>query len=99
MTAATLLLAVLLPAEQAAAAPPNVLLLCVDDLRPELSWFGADWIAAPHIDALAACGRRFTRHYVQAPTCGAARYARRTRRYGPPGHHARLRRAKRRPSD
>ncbi|MFL2943204.1 MAG: sulfatase-like hydrolase/transferase, partial [Limisphaerales bacterium] len=53
---------------------PNVLLICVDDLRPELKCFGVDYIHSPNIDALAARGRAFHRHYVQAPTCGASRY-------------------------
>ncbi len=64
------------------AAKPNVLLICVDDLRPELKSFGADYIHSPAMDALAASGRAFTRHYVQAPTCGASRYALLTGRYG-----------------
>ena len=74
-----LFLALLAPAF---AAKPNVLLICVDDLRPELKSFGADYIHSPAMDALAASGRAFTRHYVQAPTCGASRYALLTGRYG-----------------
>ena len=62
---------------------PNVLLICVDDLRPELNCFGKDYIHSPNIDALAGRGRAFHRHYVQAPTCGASRYALLTGRYGP----------------
>lgn len=67
------------------AAPerPNVLLICIDDLRPELKCFGAGYIHSPNIDALAREGRAFTRHYVQAPTCGASRYTLLTGRYGP----------------
>lgn len=61
---------------------PNVLLLCIDDLRPELHCFGKDYIHSPNIDALAAGGRAFHRHYVQAPTCGASRYTLLTGRYG-----------------
>ena len=61
---------------------PNVLLLCIDDLRPELACFGVDYIQSPNIDALAARGRIFSRHYVQAPTCGASRYALLTGQYG-----------------
>ena len=49
---------------------PNVLLICVDDLRPELKSFGANYVKSPNIDKLAAQGRPFHRHYVQAPTCG-----------------------------
>jgi len=65
-----------------AAERPNVLLLCVDDLRPELKCFGVDYIKSPNIDKLAAGGRAFHRHYVQAPTCGASRYTLLTGRYG-----------------
>ena len=32
---------------------PNVLLICVDDLRPELKSFGVGYIHSPNIDALA----------------------------------------------
>ena len=74
-----LFLALLAPAF---AAKPNVLLICVDDLRPELKSFGAEHIHSPAMDSLAATGRAFTRHYVQAPTCGASRYALLTGRYG-----------------
>ena len=68
-----LLLAVLVATP--VAARRNVLLICVDDLRPELGAYGAEHADSPHIDALAERGRRFERHYVQAPTCGASRYA------------------------
>lgn len=53
----------------------NVLLLCIDDLRPELKSFGASYIHSPNIDALAAQGRAFQQHYVNAPSCGPSRYA------------------------
>ncbi len=61
---------------------PNVLLICVDDLRPELNCFGKEYIHSPHIDALAAKGRIFQNHYVNAPTCGASRYTLLTGTYG-----------------
>jgi iduronate 2-sulfatase len=61
---------------------PNVLLICVDDLRPELKSFGKDYIHSPNIDKLASTGRPFFKHYVQAPTCGASRYTLLTGRYG-----------------
>ena len=60
----------------------NILLICVDDLRPELNCYGASYIRSPHIDSLAKSGRLFSRHYVQAPTCGASRYALLTGTYG-----------------
>lgn len=72
---------------------PNVLLICVDDLRPELKCFGADYIRSPHIDALAARGLAFHRHYVQAPTCGASRFTLLTGRYGPASNGALFSRA------
>ena len=66
----------------AAAKKPNVLLICIDDLRPELNSFGVDYIKSPNIDKLASQGRPFYKHYVQAPTCGASRYALLTGTYG-----------------
>ncbi len=79
------------------STPPrrNVLLLCIDDLRPELGCFGKDYIRSPHIDALARQGRVFHRHYVQAPTCGASRYALLTGQYGPYGNGALFQRGRR----
>lgn len=61
---------------------PNVLFLCIDDLRPELNCYGVDYIQSPNIDKLAQSGRLFTRHFVQAPTCGASRYALMTSSFG-----------------
>ncbi|MEO1615369.1 MAG: sulfatase-like hydrolase/transferase [Planctomycetota bacterium] len=74
--------------------PPNVLLICVDDLRPELNCFGKSYIHSPNIDRLAETGRAFLRHYVQAPTCGASRYALLTGEYGPASNGALFNRAK-----
>ena len=76
------------------AEQPNVLLLCIDDLRPELACFGKSYIRSPNIDQLAASGRAFHRHYVQAPTCGASRYTLLTGQYGPAGNDALFSRAK-----
>lgn len=77
----------------------NVLLICIDDLRPELGCYGVDYIHSPNIDKLAARGRIFDRHYVQAPTCGASRYALLTGRYGPAGNDALFQRARNVKSD
>lgn len=82
-------------AQDATADRPNVLLLCIDDLRPELACFGKPYIHSPNIDQLAAAGRAFHRHYVQAPTCGASRYTLLTGLYGPPGNDALFARARR----
>lgn len=66
----------LLPLLSAAAAEkPNVLFICVDDLRPQLGCYGEQIMVTPHLDKLASQGRRFDRHYVAVPTCGASRFA------------------------
>ena len=77
----------------AAKEKPNVLLICVDDLRPELGCYGKDYIHSPHIDRLARRGVTFENHYVQAPTCGASRYAMLTGHYGSEGNQAIFQRA------
>jgi hypothetical protein len=59
----------------ASAAPPNVLFIAVDDLRPELGCYGENHMVTPNMDTLAAQGRMFRNHYVAVPTCGASRYA------------------------
>lgn len=51
----------------------NVLLLYMDDLRPELASFGASQIVSPNIDALANEGIKFTNAYCNVPVCGASR--------------------------
>ena len=77
-----------------AAERPNVLLICIDDLRPELGCYGKEYIHSPNIDSLAQQGTLFEHHYVQAPTCGASRYAMLTGTYGPAGNNALFDRAK-----
>ena len=72
---------------------PNVLLLCIDDLRPELNCFGASYIHSPNIDKLAQSGRIFTNHFVNAPSCGPSRYTLLTGCYGPAGNDALFRRS------
>jgi len=54
---------------------PNVLFICVDDLRPELGCYGKEYIHSPNIDKLAEGGVVFTKHFVQVPTCGASRFS------------------------
>lgn len=53
--------------------PPNVLLICVDDLRPELGCYGNPMIKTPNIDRLASSAFLFNRHYVQSAICGPSR--------------------------
>ena len=52
---------------------PNVLMICVDDLRPDLACYGNDLIVSPNIDNLASNGCLFKRHYVQSAICGPSR--------------------------
>ena len=61
--------------------PMNVLLIAVDDLRPQLGCYGHTKMVTPNLDRLAAEGRLFEHHYVQVPTCGASRCAMLTGRY------------------
>ncbi|MGP1992958.1 sulfatase [Zobellia laminariae] len=61
---------------------PNILFIFVDDLRPELKSFGADYISSPNIDWLAKNGMAFQRHFVNAPSCGPSRYTLLTGQYG-----------------
>lgn len=57
----------------AKAARPNVLMIAVDDLRPELACYGARHVHSPNIDALAESGMRFDRAYCSVAVCGASR--------------------------
>jgi len=54
------------------AAPPNVVLITADDLRPELGCYGSAAIT-PHLDELAARGTTFTRAYCQQAVCNPSR--------------------------
>jgi len=72
---------------------PNVLLICIDDLRPELNSFGVEYISSPNIDQLAKNGVSFQRHYVNAPSCGPSRYTLLTGQYGPVRNDALFQRA------
>lgn len=52
---------------------PNVLLLLVDDLRPELGAYGKEEMVTPNIDRLAASGLTFQRAYVHQAVCSPSR--------------------------
>ncbi len=60
--------------ERLASQRPNILFICVDDLRPELGCYGVPHVESPNLDRLAAKGMRFTNHFVQVPSCGQSRY-------------------------
>ena len=52
---------------------PNILFIAVDDLRPELNFYGADHIKSPNLDQLAGESLVFNRAYCNIPVCGASR--------------------------
>ena len=92
---AVILLSLCLPvAGSAASGKPDILLLCIDDLRPELNCFGKSYVKSPNIDKLDSLGRLFNNHYVQAPTCGASRFTLLTGCYGTSSNDALFNRAK-----
>lgn len=62
-------------AQTAKVERPNILLIAVDDLRPELPVYGNEYIKAPNLDRLASEGIVFQKHYVTVPTCGASRHS------------------------
>lgn len=51
----------------------NVLLLYMDDLRPELGCYGQNDIKSPHIDRLSSEGIQFNNAFCNVPVCGASR--------------------------
>lgn len=79
-----LLCAVLLSSATIAAPRPNIVFILADDLGyGDLSSYGANDIATPNIDRLAAEGIRFTDYYTPANTCSPTRAALMTGRYPP----------------
>jgi len=73
MKRACLVLAMFVAAVRAAgAAPPNVLFIMADDLRPELAAYGSPAVT-PHLDRLARRGMRFERAYCQQAVCNPSR--------------------------
>lgn len=52
---------------------PNILFIAVDDLRPELNFYGASHIKSPNLDKLAKQSLVFDRAYCNVPVCGASR--------------------------
>ena len=61
---------------------PNILLLYTDQQRLDsVGCYGSPFAVTPHLDALAASGRRFDRCYVPSPVCVPSRFAFLTGRY------------------
>jgi len=65
----------LLSLNAAPASRPNVLLICVDDLKPALGCYGDKLARSPNIDRLAARGMRFDRAYCNQAVCAPSRNA------------------------
>ena len=73
-----LLLAVFSPAATAAEPPPqhpNLLLICVDDLKPILGCYGDPAVKTPNLDRLAARALRFERAFCNQAVCSPSRNA------------------------
>ena len=71
-----------LPPADHAVERPNVLFILADDLGyGDLSCYGADKVSTPHIDSLAAEGRRFTDVHSPCSVCTPSRYNLLTGRY------------------
>jgi iduronate 2-sulfatase len=69
------LLATAIVHHASAAQKPNVLLICVDDLKPLLGCYGNKLVHSPNIDALAARGLRFDAAYCNQAVCAPSRNA------------------------
>ena len=52
---------------------PNVLLIYMDDLRPQLGCYGNKIIKSPNIDKFASSALLFNEAYCNVPVCGASR--------------------------
>ena len=63
------------PAEQARNERLNILLICVDDLKPLLGCYGDRVVKSPNIDRLAARGVLFERAYCNQAVCAPSRNA------------------------
>jgi iduronate 2-sulfatase len=58
-----------------AAERPNVLLICVDDLKPILGCYGNRIVKSPNVDRLAARGMIFESAYCNQAVCAPSRNA------------------------
>lgn len=70
----SLVLFLLAVTSAAGAASPNVLLICIDDMKPLTHSYGDAFAQTPQIDRLAARGVQFDRAYCNQAVCGPSRY-------------------------
>jgi len=68
-----LAIAVRLTLAAAPAPRPNILLICVDDLKPNLGCYGDPIAKTPNLDRLAARGMRFDAAYCNQAVCAPSR--------------------------
>lgn len=68
-----ILLIALAPCAGARESRPNILLIAVDDLRPQLGAYGNERMITPNMDRLAEEGILFERAYNQFAICGPSR--------------------------
>ncbi len=69
----TLLTLLALVSFAAAADRPNVLLICVDDLKPSIGCFGDPLAQTPNIDRLAKHGVVFRSAFANQAVCAPSR--------------------------
>jgi N-sulfoglucosamine sulfohydrolase len=71
----SLLLSLSASAAAAPTPPPNIVWIIADDMSPDTAAYGLRDVKTPHLDRLAAEGRRYTRAYATAPVCSSSRSA------------------------
>ena len=60
-------------ADAAQATRPNILLICIDDLKPTIGCYGDPLAVTPNIDRLASQGLRFDAAYCNQAVCAPSR--------------------------
>ncbi len=63
------------PPPAVSPSTPNIVWIIADDMSPDTAAYGLRDVKTPHLDRLAAEGRRYTRAYATAPVCSSSRSA------------------------